>query len=141
MQTMFSSSSYFFQNYVAHPPLWWYSTLLPPKLWRHKRKRFTNLMNQLKQVFLVAHLFDCSLVQLYLFQMCSLFFCVLLDVIGFRNCNNIMHECKLLFRGIHIFFFHVLWLFVLWNVMQRCVYFYPALSDRVLRLFHNATNV
>ena len=71
-----SSSSSCSPIYVAHPPLWWYSSLLQRKLWRHKRKRFTNLMNHMKQVFLATHLFHRSLVQLYLLQMCCLFSCV-----------------------------------------------------------------
>ena len=149
MQTMFSSSSSCSPIYVAHHPLWLYVTLLPRNLWRHKRKRFINLMNHMKEVFLAAHLFHCYVVQLYLFVMCCLFSCVLLDVIGsvlldvigYNILNNHMHECKLLFHRIHILFFHVLWLFLLWDVSQWCVYFDAAISDRVLCLFNNATNV
>ena len=110
---MFSSSSSCSPIYVAQPPLWWYSTLLPRKHWRHKHNRFTNLMNHMKQLFLAAHLFHCSVVLLYLLQMSCFFFCVLLDVIGFNNFNNLMHELKLIFLAVHLLLCFVFFYFTL----------------------------
>ena len=80
----FSSISSCFPIYVAHPPLSSYCSLLQRKLWRHKRKRFTNLMIHMKEVFIVAHLFHCYVIEVYVFHMSSLFFCVLLDITGFK---------------------------------------------------------
>ena len=97
-----------FQHFILssklcpHPHLWLYSTLLRGKLWRHKRNCFTNLMNPMKQVFLAAHRFHSSVLQLYLLQMCCFFFCVLIDVIGFSNLNTLMPEWKLFFLVLHI---------------------------------------
>ena len=94
-----------FWKLCPHPHLWLYSTLLRRKLWRHKRNCFTNLVNPMKQVFLAAHRFHSSVVQLYLLQMCCLFFCVLIDVIGFSNLNTLMPEWKLFFVVVHLLVF------------------------------------
>ena len=117
---MFSSSSSCSPIYVAHPPLWWYCTLLPRKLWCHKGNHFSNLMNHMKQVFLAAPHFHCCVVQLYLLQMYCLFFCVLLDVIGFSNLNKLMPEWKLFFLVVHLLLCYVFFYFTLNLIFSFC---------------------